>query len=146
MSVIVTGLFDEVKDCCATAGLTPHTQALSLGIWGKTERLPDRKYLDIHPMCGHAMVPLALIDSMIRRVRAKRLPVEQAAVELTKPCVCGVFNPTRAAELLRRFLSTSPPEVHPARPSPREALAGPLPAPPGRPGRPGRAQVKGNVQ
>ncbi len=104
MSVIVTGLFDEVKDCCARAGLTPHTQALSLGIWGKTERLPDRKYLDIHTMCGHAMVPLVLIDSVIERVKDKKLTVEEAAVELTKPCVCGVFNPTRAAELLRRFL------------------------------------------
>jgi len=104
MSVIVTGLFDEVKDCCARAGLTAHTQALSLGIWGKAERLPDRNRLDIHTMCGHAMVPLALIDSVITRIKAQKLTLEQAAIELTKPCVCGVFNPTRAAELLRRLL------------------------------------------
>jgi hypothetical protein len=104
MSVIVTGLLDEVEDCCAKTQLTPHTQAISLGIWGRTDRLPDRKHLDIHTMCGHAMVPFALIDQMVARVQAKRLSVEQAAVELTKPCVCGVFNPTRAAELLRRFL------------------------------------------
>jgi hypothetical protein len=104
MSVIVTGLLGEVKDCCAKANLTPHTQAISLGIWGKTERLPDRKHLDLHTMCGHAMVPLTLIDSVIDKMKAQKLTVEQAAVELTKPCVCGVFNPTRAAELLRRFL------------------------------------------
>jgi len=104
MSVIVTGLFDEVKDCCAKAGLNAHTQALSLGIWGKTERLPDRKHLDLHTMCGHAMVPFTLIDSMIAKMKQEKLTVEEAAIELTKPCVCGVFNPTRAAELLRRFL------------------------------------------
>lgn len=32
MSVIITGLFGEVKDCCAKAGLLEHTQAVSLGI------------------------------------------------------------------------------------------------------------------
>jgi hypothetical protein len=104
MSVIVTGLFDEVKDCCAQAKLTPHTAALSLGVWGKTELLPDKKKLDIHTMCGHAMVPVALLDSVIAKVKQQKLTVEEAAVELTKPCVCGVFNPTRAAELLRRLL------------------------------------------
>lgn len=104
MSVIVTGLFSEAKECCAKAGLTAHTAAVSLGIWGKTERLPERKKLDIHTMCGHAMVPLALIDSVLAKVKRKQCTVEEAAVELTKPCVCGVFNPTRAAELLRRLL------------------------------------------
>ncbi len=104
MSVIVTGLFDHVKDCCSQAGLTPHTQALSLGIWGKTDKLPDRKHLDLHTMCGHAMVPVTLIDSVVAKINAKQLTVEQGAVELTKPCVCGVFNPTRAAEVLRRFV------------------------------------------
>lgn len=104
MSVIVTGLFDEVKECCAQAKLTPHTQALSLGIWGRTERLPERRYLDLHTMCGHAMVPLALIDSLVARVRQGKLTVEEAAIEMTKPCVCGIFNPTRAALLLRQFV------------------------------------------
>lgn len=104
MSVIVTGLLDEVRDCCVKAKLTAHTQAISLGIWGKTERLPDRNHLDIHTMCGHAMVPLALIDSVIDKMKKQKMTVDDAAVELTKPCVCGVFNPTRAAELLRRFL------------------------------------------
>ncbi|MFA5027737.1 MAG: hypothetical protein WC713_07645, partial [Candidatus Methylomirabilota bacterium] len=92
------------KECCATAGLSPHTAAVSLGVWGKTQRLPERKKLDLHTMCGHAMVPLALIDSVIAKITRKQLSVEQAAVELAKPCVCGVFNPTRAAELLRRLI------------------------------------------
>jgi hypothetical protein len=50
------------------------------------------------------MVPVTLIDSVVEKVKKKHLTVEQAAVELTKPCVCGVFNPTRAAEVLRRLL------------------------------------------
>jgi len=104
MSVIVTGLFDEVGECCAKTSLTPHTAAVSLGIWGKTKRLPDRKHLDLHTMCGHAMVPVALIDQIVEKVKKKKLTLKQAAVELTKPCVCGVFNPTRAEALLQRFL------------------------------------------
>ena len=55
-------------------------------------------------MCGHAMVPVALIDRTVEQVKQKKLTLKQAAVELTKPCVCGVFNPTRAEELLQRFL------------------------------------------
>jgi hypothetical protein len=104
MSVILTGLFGEVKDCCAQAGLTPHTQAVSLGIWGKPAKLPSMKHLDIHTMCGHAMVPVALIDRVVEKVKRKKFTLKQAAIELTKPCVCGVFNPTRAEELLQRFL------------------------------------------
>lgn len=104
MSVIVTGLLGDVADCCAKATLTPHTQAVSLGIWGKTERLPSRQHLDIHTMCGHAMVPVALIDRTVDQVKKQKLSLKQAAIELTKPCVCGVFNPTRAEELLQRFL------------------------------------------
>lgn len=104
MSVIVTGLLDEVKDCCARAGLTPHTQAISLGVWGKTERLPDRKHMDLHTMCGHGMVTLGMIDHAVEKLKGQKWTLKQAAEELTKPCVCGVFNPTRAQELLRRFL------------------------------------------
>ncbi len=104
MSVIVTGLFDDVAECCKQAGLTAHTQAVSLGIWGKMSKLPSRKHLDIHTMCGHAMVPVALIDQTVEKVRKKKLTLKQAAIELTKPCVCGVFNPTRAEALLERFL------------------------------------------
>jgi hypothetical protein len=104
MSVIVTGLFGDVQECCAQAGLTPHTQAVSLGIWGKTEKLPSKRHLDLHTMCGHAMVPVALIDRIVAKVKTKKLTLKQAAIELTKPCVCGVFNPTRAEALLQRFL------------------------------------------
>lgn len=44
-------------------------------------------------------------------VKQQNLTVEEAAVELTKPCVCGVFKPTREAELVRRLLwSSSPPD------------------------------------
>ena len=36
-------------------------------------------------------------------MKQQKLTVEEVAVELTKPCVCGVFNPTRVAELLQRL-------------------------------------------
>ena len=43
-------------------------------------------------------------QAQIDKMKKQKMTVEDAAVELTKPCVCGVFNPTRAAELLRRLL------------------------------------------
>ena len=37
LSVIVSGIFDRVKDCAQRAGLRQHTVEYSLGIGGKTE-------------------------------------------------------------------------------------------------------------
>jgi hypothetical protein len=31
--------------------------------------------------------------------------VEKAAIELAKPCLCGIFNPERAAKLLKKIAS-----------------------------------------
>ncbi|MDK2927540.1 MAG: hypothetical protein PWR31_1230, partial [Bacillota bacterium] len=33
-----------------------------------------------------------------------RTTVEKAARELAKQCVCGVFNPVRAAEIIQRLV------------------------------------------
>jgi hypothetical protein len=37
---------------------------------------------------------------MIEDIRAGRRTPEAAAEELAKPCMCGIFNPKRAARLL----------------------------------------------
>jgi uncharacterized protein YfcZ (UPF0381/DUF406 family) len=100
LSVVVSGIVDEVKDCCGGVGLKSHTVEYSLGIWGKTDKLPDGKTLEITTMCGHHMVASKLVEKMTLEVkRGKRTSLE-AAQELTRQCCCGVFNTERAAELI----------------------------------------------
>ena len=41
MSVVVSGIFENVDECLEKAGLKHHTANFSLGIWGKTEKLPS---------------------------------------------------------------------------------------------------------
>ncbi len=104
ISVIVSGLLDDVDSCCKEAGLNRHTCETSLGIWGKTERLPDEDVLRFSTMCGHGQVPFNLVIKMIEDIKAGRRTAREAAEELSKPCQCGVFNPVRAEEMLEEIL------------------------------------------
>ena len=104
VSVIISGLLDGVQECCGQAGLGRHTCETSLGIWGRTERLPDEDILNFTTMCGHGQVPFNLVKKMIADIKEGRRTVEEAAEELTKPCQCGVFNPHRAAAMLEEIL------------------------------------------
>jgi len=104
ISVIVSGLLGDVQGCCQEAGVKRHTCETSLGIWGKTERLPDEDILRFTTMCGHGQVPFNLIKKMIAEVKEGRLTVREAAEEMAKPCQCGVFNPRRAEAMLEEIL------------------------------------------
>jgi len=104
ISVIISGLMDDVHDCCRKAGVERHTCETSLGIWGQTERLPDEDILKFSTMCGHGMVPFSLVKKIIEDVRAGRRTIAEGAAELAKPCQCGVFNPSRAAALLNEIM------------------------------------------
>jgi hypothetical protein len=103
MSIVVSGLFGEVRECCGKAGLAPHTINQSLGRWGRTDKLPERGILEIQTMCGHGMVSVNLIKKAIEQIKAGKWTVEKAAEKLFKPCMCGIFNPHRAAKLLERL-------------------------------------------
>ena len=106
MSIVVSGLLGPVHETCRRLGMkpAPHTVEHSLGVWGKTDLLPDEEVLQISTMCGHGMVSFGLIEKAVADVKAGRSTPEQAARELAEPCVCGIFNPTRAAELLREMV------------------------------------------
>lgn len=103
ISVVVTGVFDKVFECCHEAGLTQHTVNMALCIEGKTERLPERKLLDVVTMCGHGLVSPYLAEDLIEKVKKGRTTPEEAANKLGINCVCGAFNPVRAAELIREM-------------------------------------------
>lgn len=105
LSVIVSGLFDEVGCMCEKLGIKSHTAQCSMGVWGKTDLLPqDEEIQDIATMCGHSMVGFNLVRRMAGDVKDGRLGLEEASRVLARPCSCGVFNPARARELLQKYI------------------------------------------
>ncbi len=101
LSVVVSGIFEKVDECLQRAGLQHHTANFSLGIWGKTERLPSDDILAITTMCGHGMISTNIVKKMANEVRAETKTPEEAAKLLAPACACGVFNTIRTAKLLR---------------------------------------------
>lgn len=96
----VSGLLDEVVECCRKSGISRHSTEQSLGVLGSVDRLPPREVREINSMCGHGMVSFNLIKKVIDEVKLERMTPEQGAYHLAKPCECGAFNPTRARQLL----------------------------------------------
>lgn len=99
-SVVVSGIFKSVDRCLEKAGLKHHTANFSLGIWGKTEKLPGDDILEVTTMCGHALISANLVKSMVEEIEAGTKTPEAAAKVLAPQCACGIFNPARAAKLL----------------------------------------------
>ncbi len=102
ISVVVSGLIEEVKSIAAEVGLTPHTALLSLGIHGNKSLLPAEEVLEITTMCGHSLVPSSLVRSVIEKVRSGKLSPREGSLLLARPCPCGIFNTRRCEELLER--------------------------------------------
>lgn len=101
ISIVVSGLLDTCRRIAARTGLKPHTVAVSLGIWGRTKTLPGPSLLEVTSMCGHGMIPVRLVEKLAEEVASGALGAREAAARLARPCVCGIFNPRRAAALLR---------------------------------------------
>jgi len=103
LSIVVSGIFEKVDECLDKAGLKHHTANFSLGIWGRTDKLPDDDILEITTMCGHALISPNLVKEMARAIKSGTKTPEEAAKMLMPQCTCGVFNPTRAARLLAKI-------------------------------------------
>jgi hypothetical protein len=102
ISINISGLLDEVQDCCRKAGIERHSVEHSLGVWGSKDRLPEKKILEFNTMCGHGMVSFNLVRKMIDYVKLRRLTAKEAARIMAKCCECGAFNPVRAEMLLEK--------------------------------------------
>ena len=100
LSIVISGLLEEVKECCQQAGITRHAVEHSLGYRGCAERLPTQQVREIATMCGHGVVSYNLVRKMIDYVKLGKLTPEQGAQHLAHACTCGAFNPARAAALL----------------------------------------------
>ena len=72
LSTVVSGLYDEVKACCATLGDKIHTVEHSLGIHGQTQKLPPENILEVTTMCGHALVSSNLVKGMAEEMKKGR--------------------------------------------------------------------------
>lgn len=106
LSIVVSGLYEETRSICAQLDLKPHTVNHSLGIHGRTELLPEEGILEIHTLCGHAMVSPGLIRHMLKKITAGEITCRDAAQKLSRMCDCGVFNPHRAEKLLSRLTAS----------------------------------------
>jgi hypothetical protein len=80
ISIVVSGIFDEVFEACKNAGLEPHTVNMSLGTWGKTELLPFQPILELCTMCGHTMISSKLAELMIEKVKKGLISSQEAAI------------------------------------------------------------------
>lgn len=103
-SIVLSGLVDSIDQLCKKVGLKMHTVEFSGGVHGKLELLPERPILEITTMCGHGMVANNLVREMAKQIKKGGKTVQEAALELAKPCHCGIFNPKRAQIMLEKLL------------------------------------------
>ncbi len=103
ISVVMTGLFEQVGECCRAVGLQPHTVEYSMGIWGRRTLLPDEDTLKVTTMCGHGLVAASLVAQAVKEVAAGKRRARWWAERMARLCLCGIFNPDRAEMLLQRM-------------------------------------------
>ena len=101
ISIMVSGVADRVREVAAELGLNPHTINLSLGIHGRTDRLPPADIRQFTTMCGHGMVSPRLVRDVIRRIKTGKLDLWEASLIVAAPCACGIVNPYRSVEMLK---------------------------------------------
>lgn len=100
LSIVVSGILDHVDTCCKEAGIKRHTVENSLGIFGRTDKLPEEGVLEINTMCGHGMVAFNLIQKMVEDIKEGKKDPKEASLELAAQCHCGIVNPVRTEEIL----------------------------------------------
>lgn len=112
LSVVISGVFNDVFHVCKETKTHPHTVNISLGTWGKTDRLPLEPVLSLMTMCGHSMISQHLITHLIQRIRLGKMTPEEAAVEMGKQCTCNIFNVKRGVHILREHLDREAKKSH----------------------------------
>ncbi len=108
LSVNVSSLVEDVREMAPRIGVWPHSINYALGFRGNLYRLPDQYVLALTTMCGHGLIASNFAKKMIDMVKEKRLVPEKAAGYMAKFCVCGAFNTSRAARILRKARMSNP--------------------------------------
>jgi hypothetical protein len=86
LSIVVTGVFDEIAEIAKQVGLERNSINQSLGFWGRADKLPAPEILEINTMCGHGMVPVNLIQNVINKTKKGSCTPEEGAEKLGLPC------------------------------------------------------------
>ena len=71
---------------------------------GNTQMLPQKEVKDISVMCGHGLISYELIKKLVGEVKKGRKTPKQAAEEMAKCCICGVFNVKRAEAIITSMM------------------------------------------
>jgi len=104
ISIVVSGLITKIQNIVTKFDLSLHTVHLSLGIFGKKELLPSEKILETTTMCGHHCISPQSVEYYVQMIKDGKTSVEKAAKKLKKPCVCGIFNLSRAVQILNTLV------------------------------------------
>lgn len=105
ISIVLSGLFDDVQECCRRTGSRGHTFLHSLGFFGKVEKLPAAEELEIITMCGHGLISAGRVRDGVEQIEDGLAPGD-AARHMARSCVCGIVNCQRAEKVLRRLAAT----------------------------------------
>jgi len=102
ISVVVSGLTDNVEQMCRSAGSKFHSCTNSFGIWGRQDMIPQNKdVLSIITMCGHSMISETHVVNLAEKIKKGKISARKAALELAYDCTCGIVNPDRCERLLQ---------------------------------------------
>ena len=99
-SILIAGVIPDLISICKEAGVVPRYANMSLGVFGNTSKLTDPKTLSITTMCGHHRISPKYVQALQHDVDQGKMTAEEAAQKLGNICMCGVFNPDRAAGIL----------------------------------------------
>jgi len=104
ISINLTGLTEDIHECCKKTGLKEHTYLHSLGFFGRrVPEIPSGDELSLITMCGHGLIASGRIKDLVRSIRDGELTPEEAAEDIARPCQCGISNKPRAQEIFRRL-------------------------------------------
>lgn len=104
ISIVAGALTDEVREIARKLAIKPHTINMSLGTFGDKRILPEMGILELTTMCGHGMIAPDLVKDILVKIKKGLMSFDEGAVELAKPCACGIFNPVKASELLKKLI------------------------------------------
>ncbi len=105
ISVVISGLHDEVKDIVKQAGVGdyPHTANVTIGFMGRREKAAPEDVRLITTMCGHHMISGRIVEHLVGMISAGRATPMQAAVQVSRQCTCGAFNTQRACKIFEEI-------------------------------------------
>jgi hypothetical protein len=53
------------------------------------------------------MISFSLVESITKRLQEGTIRLDEAIRRLSQPCTCGIFNPTRADEILHEIVQNA---------------------------------------